>query len=45
MPEPPSELYAYSPRVVCEDFVLLLHDAGVHALIDGVGHDGNVVAF
>lgn len=45
MLEPPSELYAYSPRVVGEDFVLLLHDAGVYAFIDGVGHDGNVVAF
>lgn len=42
---PPSEAHTHSPRVVCEHFVLLLDDAGVHALVDGVGHDGNVVAF
>lgn len=42
---PPSEPHTYSPRVVCQDFVLLLDDAGVHAFVDGVGHDGDVVSF
>lgn len=41
----PSEAHAHSPRVVCEDFVFFLHNAGVCAFVDGVGHDGNVVVF
>lgn len=39
----PSEPHTYSPRVVCENFVFFLHDAGVCALVDGVGHYGYVV--
>lgn len=39
----PSEPYTYSPRVVCKNFVLFLHNAGVSAFVDGVGHYGNVV--
>lgn len=38
-----SEPHTYSPRVVCQHFVLFLHDAGVRALVDGVGHYGDVV--
>ena len=38
-----SEPHTYSPRVVCENFVFFLHDAGVCALVDGVGHYGYVV--
>lgn len=41
----PSETHAHSPRVVCEDFLSFLHDAGVCALVDGVGHYGDVVVF
>lgn len=39
-----SEAHADPPRVVRQHLVLLLHDAGVHAFVDGVGHDGDVVA-
>lgn len=41
----PSEPHTYSPRVVCENFVLFLHNTGVCAFVDGVGHYGNVVIF
>lgn len=41
----PSEPHAYPPRVVCENFVFFLHDTGVCAFVDGVGHDGDVVVF
>lgn len=37
------EAHAHPPRVVGENFLLLLHNAGVRALVDGVGHDGDVV--
>lgn len=39
----PLEAHAHPPRVVGENFLLLLYDAGVRALVDGVGHDGDVV--
>lgn len=41
----PSEAHTYSPRVVCENFFFFLHNAGVCAFVDGVGHYGNVVVF
>lgn len=41
----PSEAHAHSPRVVCENFVLFLHNAGVCAFVDGVGHYSDVVVF
>lgn len=37
------EAHAHPPRVVGENFLLLLNDAGVRALVDGVGHNGDVV--
>lgn len=41
----PSEAHSYPPGVVGEDLVLFPHDAGVCALVDGVGHDTDVVVF
>ncbi len=41
----PSEAHTYSPRVVCENLVFFLHNAGVCAFVDGVGHYGDVVIF
>lgn len=38
-----SEAHSYPPGVVGEHLVLLPHDAGVGALVDGVGHDAEVV--
>lgn len=38
-----SEANTHPPRVAGENFVLFLHHARVRALVDGVGHDGDVV--
>lgn len=40
-----SETHAHPPGVVCEDFLFFLHDAGVCAFVDGVGHYSYVVIF
>lgn len=40
-----SEAHSYPPRVRGQHLVLLPHDAGVRALIDGVCHDCDVVIF
>lgn len=39
----PLEAHAHPPRVVGENFLLLLDDARVRALVDGIGHNGDVV--
>lgn len=41
----PSVAHTNSPRVVCENFVFFLHNAGVCAFVDGIGHYGYVVIF
>ena len=41
----PSEAHTHPPRVVRENFVFFLHDAGVCAFVDGVGHYSYVVVF
>lgn len=41
----PSEAHTHPPRVVSENFVFFLHDAGVCAFVDGVSHYSNVVIF
>lgn len=38
-----SEAHTHPPRVAGENFVLLLYHARVCALVDGVGHYGDVV--
>lgn len=40
-----SEAHAHPPRVVRENFVFFLHDAGVCAFVDGIGHYSYVVVF
>lgn len=41
----PSKTHTHSPRIGSENFFSLLHDAGVRAFVDGVGHYGDVVVF
>ncbi len=41
----PLEAHTYSPRIVRENLVFFLYNAGVCAFVDGIGHYGDVVVF